>query len=100
MKKTLPGAALAALTVLTAGCASSRTLHMADGWPVEVIDCSGPHLGFGHCVAKAGEVCRYGYTLLKAEGGSMPASAADVTGGGLLDMSGRMETRRLLVRCH
>jgi len=90
----------AALVALTAGCASSRTLHMADGWPVEAIDCSGPHLSFGHCVAKAGDTCRYGYTVLKAEGGAMPATAADVMGGGLLDMSGKMDRRRLLVRCH
>ncbi len=72
-----------ALAALAAGCASSRTLRMADGWPVEAIDSSGPHLSFGHCVAKAGEICRHGYTVLKAEGGTVPANAAALTGGGL-----------------
>ncbi|TCJ11882.1 hypothetical protein EZJ19_13815 [Parasulfuritortus cantonensis] len=92
---------------LLAGCAGSRDVRRADGWMTHVISCSGPLLNMGHCLEKAGEVCRgYGYTILNVEGGELPASADAMPTGGLPDVptstSGLLDfkARKLYVRCN
>lgn len=96
-----------ALATLVAGCSTSRDVRRADGWMTHVVSCGGPLLNMGHCLEKAGEVCRgYGYTILNQEGGELPASPDAMPTGGLPDvpksMSGltRFQSRQLYIRCN
>lgn len=105
MVKTL--LALAILAALATGCATSRDVRRADGWMTHVVSCGGPLLNMGHCLEKAGEICRgYGYTIINQEGGELPASPDAIPTGGLPDvprsMSGldHYQGRRLYIRCN
>lgn len=95
------------LAVLVGGCASSREVRRADGWKTYVVSCGGPFLNMGHCLEKAGDICRgYGYTVLDKAGGTLPASADALPTGGWPDMPGsaadltHIQTRKLYVRCN
>lgn len=90
------------------GCASSRDFRQADGWMTHVISCGGPFLDMGHCLEKAGEVCRgRGYQVLNSAGDSVPDPAlAVVPGGGMpnvpLSYSAltRYPKRKLHIKCN
>jgi hypothetical protein len=105
MSKTL--LILTGLAVLLAGCASSREVRRADGWLTHVVDCSLPLLNFGHCLEKAGEVCRgYGYTILNQAGGVPPAAPDAMPTGGLPGLPKSFsdltdfQARKLYIRCN
>lgn len=86
---------------LLAGCASERKVYLPSGAVAHVIECGGPALNFGHCVEKAGDICRgMGYTVLNQQGGQVPSDPASMPTGGLLDASLEMQPRKLLIRCN
>lgn len=91
------------VAALAAGCATSRSMRLADGWQTHVVSCGGPFLNFGHCLEKAGDICGgYGYTILNKAGGELPPPEAMPSGGGpdmpksLMDFS----PRQLHIRCN
>ena len=72
-----------------------------------VVSCGGPLLNMGHCLEKAGEICRgYGYTILNKEGGELPASPDAMPTGGLPDMPKsasdltKFPDRQIYIRCN
>lgn len=97
----------ALLAVLLAGCATSREVNRADGWKTHVVSCGGPLLNMGHCLEKAGAICRgYGYTVLNHEGGDLPGTEDAIPTGGLPDLPAsaaeltKFPSRRLYIRCN
>lgn len=98
--------AFALLAALVAGCATSREVRLADGWQTHVVSCGGPLLNMGHCLEKAGAICRgYGYTIINQAGGEIPPTGAIPTGG-LPDVPkaaadlGHYPSRKLYIRCN
>ncbi|NTV95251.1 MAG: hypothetical protein HGA75_07500 [Thiobacillus sp.] len=95
------------LAMLLSACATSRDVTRADGWKTHVVSCGGPLLNMGHCLEKAGAICRgYGYTILNKEGGELPASPDAIPTGGLPDMPKsasdltNFQGRTLYIRCN
>lgn len=84
---------------ILAGCASSREVHLANGWLAFEINCGGPLSGFGNCLDKAGDVCTRGYEVLDAEGGVVPDKIGVPQPIGFASLTFKQQPRRLLVRC-
>jgi hypothetical protein len=88
------------LAIALTGCATSREVHLANGWLAFEINCGGPLSGFGNCLDKAGDVCTRGYEVLDAEGGVVPDKAAGVPEPiGFASVTFKNQSRKLLVRC-
>jgi len=88
------------------GCATSRNVHLSDGWKAYVVSCGGPMLNMGHCVEKAGEICMgRGFRVVNHLGEALPDANAMPTGG-LPDLPKSMQElgeypkRKLLIKCN
>ena len=71
-----------------------------------VVSCGGPFLNMGHCIEKAGDLCRArGFDILNHEGGDLPKDARQIPTGGLPDIPKSSEAfenypnRRLFIKC-
>jgi hypothetical protein len=98
---------LALLATQISGCATWRSVRQADGWTTYVVSCGGPFLNMGHCLERAGELCRgRGYTILNKKGGELPASPNPIPTGGLPDIPQSMADlqeypeRKLFIKCN
>lgn len=106
MRSVLSLILLAVMTMVAAGCATSRDVRRADGWMTHVVSCGGPLLNMGHCLEKAGDVCGgRGYDVLNKVGGELPDSPNAMPTGGLPDFGQAMENmkdypeRKLYIKC-
>jgi hypothetical protein len=107
VREVLLLASMALLATQIAGCATWRSVRQADGWTTYVVSCGGPFLNMGHCLERAGGICRgRGYTILNKSGGELPASPNAIPTGGLpdipqskADMQAYQE-RKLFIRCN
>ena len=91
---------LLVLAFILTGCAVSREVRLADGWPAFEIKCGGPLASFGDCLEKAGDICPRGYDVLDKLGGELPTSATAMPSGGVANISLHSGARKLFVKCH